>query len=270
MPLYVPKGEKIRSGEKIDVSELLEELKTMEFTGYIEVAYKTKEGFYLGFIFFSKGEEIIAGVEEVLKKTEYLGKEAFDKISSFKEPIVDVTELDNEKISLCIEYNPEEAFLKSLDELKEELEEPEYPTLRFGIKAENLVESVESNVKTYISRLKNFTGVINAKADDGEVIILLKDGKIRGAAYFNTSEAITGNLVLNLLNFRGKIDAYLKRPEEIEKIIKRNPELEIVDRSELFKKYRIKPPEEEEIESILRRVIEDEIFEEELKKKTPI
>mgnify|MGYP000170861989 CR=1 FL=1 len=147
MPLYVPKGEKIRSGEKINVSEVIEELKSLEFTGYIEVASKSGKGFYLGFLFFLKGEPIIAGVEEVVGKVELLGKDALELILSFDEPIVDVYELDEEKISLCIEYNPDEAFLRHVDELeieKKHPEYPEYPVLKYGILADNLVESVES------------------------------------------------------------------------------------------------------------------------------
>ncbi len=267
MPLYIPRGERIRAGEKIDISDVLEELKSMEFTGYIEVAYKTRGEFYLGFIFFLRGEAIIAGVEEVLKKSEYLGKEAFEMILNFKEPVVDVYKLEKEKIILSIEYNPDEAFLKPIELEEEKSEEVESPTLRYGIKAEDLVESVKANVKSYLSKLKNFTGVVNAKSDGKEVIVLLENGEIKGAAYFNTNEVITGNLVINLLDFVGRIDVYSKRPEEIERIVKKNPDIEIVDRSELFKKYKIRPPEEEEIESILKKVLEDEIVEGELKKR---
>jgi len=271
MSLYIPKGEKIRSGEKIDVSEIVEELKEIEFTGYAEIASKSGKGFYLGFIFFLKGEPIIAGVEEVVGKVELLGSEALSMILSFKDPVVDVYALDEEKISLCIEYNPDEAFLKDVSE--REIEQPEYPILRYGIIADNLIESVESNVKTYLSKLKDFTGVVNAKENGREAIILLEKGRIRGAAYFNTGEAFAGNLAVNLLDFNAKIETYAKKPEEIQKIIRKNPELEVVDRSELFRKYRIKPPEEEEIEKILRNVLEDELVEEELKeelKKNPI
>ncbi|MBO8181409.1 MAG: DUF2226 domain-containing protein [Archaeoglobus sp.] len=273
MPLYVPKGEKIRSGEKINVSEVIEELKSLEFTGYIEVASKSGKGFYLGFLFFLKGEPIIAGVEEVVGKVELLGKDALELILSFDEPTVDVYELDEEKISLCIEYNPDEAFLRHVDELeieKKHPEYPEYPVLKYGILADNLVESVESNVKTYLSQLKDFTGVVWAKENSKEAIVLLENGKIRGAAYFNVGETFAGNLAVNLLDFNAKIESYAKRPEEIEKVIRKNPEIEVVDRAELFKKYRIRPPEEEEIERILKGVLEDEIVEEGLKKKSPI
>ncbi len=270
MPLYVPKGERIRAGEKIDVSEVLEELKAMEFTGYIEVAYKSRGEFYLGFIFLLRGEAIIAGVEEILKKKEYLGKEAFDIILNFKEPVIDVYTLGKEKIMLSIEYNQDEAFLKPVKELEEEEVEEEYPQLRFGIKAEKLIESVKSNVKSYLSKLKDFTGVINAKSDSKEVIVLLEKGKVKGAAYFNMNEVVTGNLAMNFLDFVGMVDVYSKKPEEIREILKRNPDIEVVDRSELFKKYKIRPPEEEEIEDILKKVLEDEITEGELKKKSLI
>jgi hypothetical protein len=262
--LYIPRGEKIRSGEKVDVSEVIEELKPMEFTGYIEVAYKIGRAFYLGHIFLFKGEPFIAGLEEVIGKIKILGIDAFKMMLGFKQPLIDVYRLDEDKIPLCVEYNPEEAFLRDVEELKEE---PEYPVLRYGIVADNLVESTEANLKSYIARLKDFTGVVTAKADSKEAIVLLQNGKIKGAAYFDVGEAFSGTLAVNLLDFKAKIESYAKRAEEVEKVIKRNPEIEVFDREELFKKYRIKPPEEEEIDKLLKAAVDD-LVEKGLKKKS--
>jgi hypothetical protein len=262
--LYIPKGERIRSGEEVDLSEVVEELKPVEFTGYVKIAYKIGRAFYLGHIFFFRGEPFIAGLEEVIGKIKILGIDAFKMMLDFKQPLVDVYRLDDEKISLCIEYNPDESFLRDVEELKEE---PEYPVLRYGIVADNLVESTEANLRAYITELKDFTGVVSAKANDKEAIILLRNGKIRGAAYFDFGEAFSGTLAVNLLDFKAKIESYAKEAEEIERVIRKNPEIEVFDREELFKKYRIKPPEEEEIDKLLKAAVDD-LVERGLKKKS--
>lgn len=260
--IVTPKGEKIRSGSD-DLFNILNILHEEDFNGYVEIGGRKGEDLISGTIIFQNGNPVIAGAENVKTNKKYMGAYALKLLLSLEKIEYNLFQLEEKDMKSIFKFNPPDTRLKLFEPKTQAKEETEIkPEVISEIRPVEFEE--EDVVLKYISQLSNFTGLIKARASDQEMVLLLRDGDIVGAILNTNMGIIKGTPVLKYLSTKAKIKKYEKKPEDIDTMLSRSPEIRVVyepiepekdveelRREDLLRKYNIKPPSEDEIESVL-------------------
>jgi hypothetical protein len=279
MPITVPRGLRIYSGHD-ELDTVIEKLKAGGFSGYVEVAGKRNGELHIGTIVFLDGEIVIAGLENVITKSEFFGEKALMSIAELEKTNYEVFQLDNSKIKLAYEFNPKESYL--IEPVREEkieketIREPYHTLPDTTILTKPPATETRENLLNFISKLENFTGMIKARAGNEEIILFLEDDTIVAAMLNRGVERIKGAPVLKFLSTEAQIKIYPKSAEEVERLINKSPEMRViyseiepgitfaeteeVKREEVLRKYGIKPLSEKEIEGVLKTTDQTDIF----------
>jgi len=284
--MLVPKGRLVKICQNKNPREFLDE----NITGYVQFSWRKNGDLYIGTVVMHEGSPVLASVENVKSRSEVKGDEALEIIKNVDNAAVEMYELTQYELELTLKTNGDARVVKcssagsgesgKTDERAGEkaektrarsrsAEEPGTSRVKeekvrtdSGTKKQRklkpLLSGVEANVREYISSLGSFTGVLQAEGINGKCAVLLKNGNVVGVEVVAGDDVYRGNIALPLLDFRGKITLY---KDDVDTLLEQYPEVRVLNREELMRKYNIRPPTEEEIEQLIKSAFYEE-FEE--------
>jgi hypothetical protein len=263
-----------------------------DVTGYIQFSWKDGSELCIGTVVMLKGEPVLASVEMIKAREEIKGDKALQIINEVNIATIEVYSLPHNKLELALKTNKDAVLstggkstpestsaarstsgtevrqtakrqrqqLQRRSVQSRQPQQPQQKTERIAsITTGKPVASLETDLNRYLSSISMFTGIIQAEGEDRQALVIVKNGKIVGAEVVYGGEVLKGNVALQLLDFRGKIAVY---NENVDRLLRENPEIRILNREELMRKYRIKPPSEDEIERLINDAFGDDEFEE--------
>jgi len=266
MDLPITRPSMISYADELNFSELLGELKSKRYNGFIRVTYNSEEGYIL----FKDGKQVAASYDKDSKV------EAIKKIKSAADEgntLVEVFDLRESQIKYLIDIN--KAYLiDSNSEVHDMLDELKKSTSKNEIKPPSPEEEkseVQDNAESVNDDLKAIPQVeldpaeeVKIKSENLEINKesenIVKDADISNEVKVETEEA-----ELTIKENKDKTVEELKpvTEEKEDTIIEKSaPDIEVkseepefideaIDRAELMKKYGLKDVGEEEVENIL-------------------
>jgi len=263
--MLLPKGKLIKIYRCGTPREFLKE----SITGFVQFSWKDGNELYIGTVVLLKGKPILASVEMVKSKREIKGEKALQIIAERENAAIEVYTLSQHELELTLKTNVDAAITtpekESTTRTPKSHSRHQQPRPQRAKILKPVVSGLEENLNRYLSTIGTFTGVIQAEGVNRQATVIVKNGKIVGAEVTYDKEVLRGNLALQFLDFYGKISAY---EGNVDDLLSENPEVRILNREELMRKYNIKPPSEDEIERIIANTFGDDTYEDETKTDT--
>ncbi|MET1123891.1 MAG: DUF2226 domain-containing protein [Archaeoglobaceae archaeon] len=102
--MILPKGEAVEIGRRGRLAEVVAELQAGNFTGYVEVSYRTDE-LSKGRILFRNGEILAANVTKVVSKKSLDGDDALEELMEVENCVADIYALSDDKVEKAVAWN---------------------------------------------------------------------------------------------------------------------------------------------------------------------
>ncbi len=216
--MILPKGELVEVKRGVNPKNIFK----INLTGYIQFSWRDDKDLYLCSILIRRGNPVLASVEFVKSKKEIKGKKALELINTVQNATVEIYKLTDDKIELAIKMN-KDAILSNNEGMTKSMTSSSKTQKINSISQQGstpVIAGIEVNLSEFISTVKLFTGIIKAKGENKEAILVVKRGKIVGAKVIDGSKVFFGSSALSKINFNGKIYAY---KEDIDNFIRNNP-----------------------------------------------
>ncbi len=216
--MILPKGELVEVKRGINPKNIFK----INLTGYIQFSWRDDKDLYLCSILVRRGNPVLASVEFVKSKKEVKGKKALELINAVQNATVEIYKLTDDKIELAIKMNKDAILSNNEGMTKSTTSSSKTQKINSISQQEStpVIAGIEVNLSEFISTVKLFTGIIKAKGENKEAILVVKRGKIVGAKVIDGSKVFFGSSALSKINFNGKIYAY---KEDIDNFIRNNP-----------------------------------------------
>lgn len=260
MELPITRPSRISYADELNFSELLGELKSKKYNGFIRVTSNSEEGHIL----FKKGKQVAASYDKDTKIN------AIKKIKSAAEDgntVVEVFDLRESQVNYLMEVNKIHLIDSSsevhdmLDELKKSKTEdeikPSFENETPEIKEieENVEVETSDNTESVRDKLKAISE-INPNPAEETVIVTAGSGNLETSEDSETMAAqtpISHEITIKSEPNIKEIEDIAEESETDEETKSEEPSIEeeSVDRAELMKKYGLKDVGEEEVENIL-------------------
>jgi len=253
--MLLPKGTPLELNKKGKPSDYLEK----DITGYIQLSWREDGELCVGTVVLRNGEPVLASVEKAISKEKITGNEAFQKITNIEIATVDVYSLTEDKLELAIKSNKDSIIEKVKSDLQ--IPTPASPATGQHIseKASHaetpVIAGLDANLMKLLYAIGSFTGILKAEGEGREAIVAVEDGNIVGVKITYNNEVLKGNPALEFLDFYGKVYAFSR---DVNELLKDDPEIQVLDREELLKKYKIPVPDDKEIEQLISQAFEHE------------
>ncbi len=209
--------------------------------GYLKISWKDSNDIYLGYLVVENGRVVMGELEFIRSKKSVKGKDAFEIISNIDYAVIEVYSVDPRGLQSIYSMNDESYRVEvEKEEVEEEVKKEEKEEI------EKVIET--RNFEDFILNIKDFSGIVKGMGEDRTATIYVKDGKIVGAKVSLNGEEFGGASALYYLDFPAKV--VMKELNDVN--VDENIKVELtLDKSEIIKKYDIKPPDEEEIREFL-------------------
>ncbi len=228
--MLIPKGDPVEVGRRGEFKSVVKSLLDTNFSGYVEVSYKTDE-LSRGRVLIKDGKVLAAGVTKVLSKREILGNQALSEMLELRNCVVDVYSLSGDKLEKAVEWNRNAVVSKA--EKLFGVEEVEVKPTKVEVESETSAEAEisEGEVQEIEQEVE--------KISEEEKKKILEKYRIKVPDAERLDEVIANLLEVSPDELAAEMAEFADSGEVV------------ADRGELMKKYGIEEPSMTEIEKMI-------------------